>query len=331
VVEAARQFLADPDFPNKVRSGREKTAKKCMRCLSCFSSELTNGEPYCAINPETGRELEMKYAIPDATKKKVLVVGGGVGGMQAALTSWERGHEVILCEKSDQLGGVLRCEDAVSFKQPLGFYLNQQAQAILDAGIEVRLNTTVTPDYAIAQEADVIFAALGAQPVKPGIPGIDGPTVWSAQDAYLSVDQLGDTVIILGAGLVGIELGLHLISQGKNVTILEMQDRFNDGGNFLHGLGLNVEINKKGLAIIYHAKAAQITETQVHYETPDGEATLSGDAVIYAVGQKPLQAEAIALNFCAPEFHFIGDCVAPRNITSATSEAFIMAREIGRS
>ena len=330
VVEAARQFLADPDFPNKVRSGREQTAKKCMRCLSCFSSELTNGEPYCAINPETGRELELKYDIPHATKKKVLVVGGGVGGMQAALTCHERGHEVILCEKSSQLGGVLRCEEAVAFKKPLDYYLNQQEQAISAAGIEVRLNTTVTPDYAIAQEADVIFAALGAQPLKPAIPGIDGPTVWSAQDAYTSLDQIGQKVVILGAGLVGIELGLHLISLGKTVTILEMQDRINDGGNFLHGLGLNVEINKKGLAIVYHAKATQITDTQINYESPDGDASIPADAVIYAVGQKPLQTDAIALNFCAPEFYFIGDCVAPRNITSATSEAFIMAREVGR-
>ncbi|NTW70983.1 MAG: FAD-dependent oxidoreductase [Eubacteriaceae bacterium] len=330
VVEMARQLLADPDFPNKVRSGNEDKARKCMRCLSCFSSELTNGEPYCAINPETGRELEMKYDIPTAIRKKVLVVGGGVGGMQAALTCSDRGHEVILCEKNSRLGGVLRCEEDVDFKKPLDYYLNQQAKAVEDSNIDLRLNTEVTPEYAQGVNADVIFAAAGAQAAKPKIPGIDGTNVMSAQDAYTAIDQIGGQVVILGAGLVGIELGLHLISKGKKVKIIEMLDHISDGGNFLHTLGLKVEINKRGLEIDFDTKVKEIKADGVVCETADGEKELKADTVIYAVGQKPLREEAIAMNFCAPEFYQIGDCVTPRNITSATSEAFMIARNIGR-
>ncbi|UWG98939.1 FAD-dependent oxidoreductase [Dehalobacter sp. DCM] len=330
VVEAARQLLADPDFPNKVRSGNEDKAKKCMRCLSCFSSELTYGEPYCAINPETGREHELKYAIPTAIKKKVLVVGGGVGGMQAALTCSARGHEVILCEKSSRLGGVLRCEEEVTFKQPLDYYLNQQAKAVVDSNIDLRLNTEVTSDYAQALNADVIIAAVGAQPVKPRIPGIDGANVLSAQDAYTAIDKIGQQVVILGAGLVGIELGLHLISKGKKVHIVEMLDHISDGGNFLHILGLKVEMAKRGLEVSFKTKAKEIKADGVVCETADGEKVFAADTVIYAVGQKPLREEAIALNSCAPEFYQIGDCVAPRNITSATAEGFMIARNIGR-
>ncbi|MFZ7120265.1 MAG: FAD-dependent oxidoreductase [Eubacteriaceae bacterium] len=330
VVEVARQLLADPDFPNKVRSGNEEKARKCMRCLSCFSSELTNGEPYCAINPESGRELEMKYDIPTAIKKKVLVVGGGVGGMQAALTCLNRGHEVILCEKSSRLGGVLRCEENVDFKKTLDYYLNQQAKAITKSNIDLHLNTEVTPKYAEELNADIIIAATGSRPIKPRIPGIDGANVLSAQDAYNATDNIGENVLILGAGLVGIELGLHLISKGKKVKIVEMTDHINDGGNFLHILGLKTEIKKCGLEIEFNTKAKEIKTDGVVCENASGEKVFEADTVIYAVGQKPLREEAISMNFCAPEFYQIGDCITPRNITSATSEAFMIARNIGR-
>ncbi|UWG98878.1 FAD-dependent oxidoreductase [Dehalobacter sp. DCM] len=330
VVEMARQLLADPDFPNKVRTGNEDKARKCMRCLSCFSSELTWGEPFCALNPETGREFELKFDIPPAVKKKVLVVGGGVGGMQAALTCSARGHEVILCEKGGRLGGVLRCEEEVAFKEPLDYYLNQQAKAVADSNIDLRLNTEVTPEYADQVNADVIIAALGAQPMKPGIRGIEGTNVMSAQDAYTAEEKIGEYVVILGAGLVGIELGLHLISKGKKVKIIEMLDHISDGGNFLHILGLKVEMKKRGLEVYFNTKAKEITLNGVIGESADGEKFFTADTVVYAVGQRPLRQEAIAMNCCAPEFYQIGDCKAPRNITSATTEAFMIARDIGR-
>jgi len=330
VVEAARALMADPDFPNKIRSGNEDKARRCMRCLSCFSNELTHGEPYCAINPESGRELEMKYDIPKAIKKKVLIVGGGVGGMQAALTCADRGHDVILCEKSSRLGGVLRCEKDVYFKKKLDYYLDQQEKIIKDSDIDLRLHTTVTPEYAKVIGADVIIAAIGAKPIMLPIPGIDGSNVMSAQDAYTAIDKIGDQVVILGAGLVGIELGLHLISKGKHVNVIEMTDHINDGGNFLHMPGLNNEIKKQELEIRFQTKAKEITPDGVICETKDASVKFKADTVICAVGQKPLREEAVSLNFCAPEFYMIGDCVTPANITNATSEAFMTARNIGR-
>jgi len=330
VVEAARALLADPDFPNKVRAGREKEARKCMRCLACFSNELLYGQPYCAINPESGRELEMRYDIPPAAKKKVLVVGGGVGGMQAALTCVGRGHEVILCEKGPRLGGVLRCEEEVDFKKKLEYYLNQQEAAVMKAGIDLRLGTEVTPEYARKLSPDVIIAALGAAPLRPGIPGIEGPNVLAAQDAYTSAEKVGQNVVILGAGLVGVELGLHLIAKGRKVRIVEMLDHISDGGNFLHILGVNVEIEKRGLEIEFGTRAVEITPEGVICEKDGVRKSLPADTVVYAVGQVPLREQAVALGGCAPEFYMLGDCVSPRNITDATSEAFHAARNIGR-
>ena len=330
VVEAARALLADPDFPNKARAGKEKEARKCMRCLACFSNELTYGQPYCAINPESGRDLEMRYDIPTAISKKVLVVGGGVGGMQAALTCVQRGHKVTLCEKSSRLGGVLRCEEDVEFKKKLDYYLNQQETAVMKAGIDLRLDTEVTPELASQLNPDVIIAALGAVPAVPGIPGINGANVVAAQEAYKDAGLVGRNVVILGAGLVGVELGLHLISKGRNVRIVEMLDHISDGGNFLHIPGLKNEIKKRGLEIAFNTKATEITESGVVCEC-DGVATVyDADTVVYAVGQSPLREKAIALGDSAPEFYMLGDCVAPRNITDATSEAFHTARNIGR-
>ena len=331
VVELARQLLADPDFPTKIRTGQESDVKKCMRCLSCFSSEMTNGEPYCAINPETGRELEMKYAVaPVKTAKKVLVIGGGIGGMQAALTAAGRGHEVILCEKSDRLGGVLRCEEDVDFKQNLDYYLNQQARYVQESSIDLRLGTAVTPEYAKAQNADVIIAALGAVAITPKIPGIDSENVMSAQDAYKAVQKLGENIVILGAGLVGIELGLHLLRFGKKVTIVEMLDQMSDGGNNLHMVGVRAEIRKRGLVVHLSTKAKEIKDSAVICEAADGEKSFAADNVICAVGQRPLSDEAMAFGDCAAEVFYLGDCVLPKNITDANAAAFEIARNLGR-
>ena len=330
VVEAARALLCDPDLPDKARAGREKEARRCMRCLACFSNEMNYGQPYCAINPETGRELEMRYDIPPAIRRKVLVVGGGVGGMQAALTCASRGHQVILCEKGSRLGGVLRCEKDVDFKKNLEYYLDQQEAAVKKAGIDLRLNTEVTPSYAAQINPDVIIASLGATPLKPGIPGIDGPNVMAAQDAYMEVDKVGKNVAILGAGLVGAELGLYLLGKGRSVKIVEMLDHISDGGNFLHMPGLRAEIKKRGLEIEFNTKAKEITKTGVICESGGEEKTFPADTVVYAVGQSPEREAALALGGCAPEFHMIGDCVSSRNITDATSEAFMIARNIGR-
>ena len=332
IVEMGREFMADPDFPLKIRTGQEDKARRCLRCLSCFSSELTNGEPYCAINPESGRELEMKYALPEAkVKKKVLVAGGGIGGMQAALTCADRGHHVILCEKTDRLGGVLRCEEKVSFKKNLDYYLNQQAKAVMEhPSIEVRMHTAVTPELAEEIHADVLIAAIGAEAARPPIQGIDGSHVISAQDAYIHPEQLGEKIVIMGAGLVGVELGLHLKELGKNVEIVEMTDHVNDGGNFLHMLGLKTEIKKRGLEIHFETTVKEICSDRVICRQGENTLELSADSVIYAVGQRPRREEAIALNYCAPEVYFLGDCVTPKNITEANSTAYIIARNIGR-
>ena len=330
VVEIARGLIADPDMPRKIRTGKEDDIKKCLKCLNCFSNLIENGQFHCAINPETGREAEINFAIPPAEKKKVLIAGGGVAGLQAALTCAARGHNVILCEKSGRLGGALLCEEHVPFKGKLDFYLKQQARKVKNAGVDIRLNTEVTPGYAESAEADVVIAALGARPVTPRIPGIDGKNVIAAETAYVNPEKVGNSIVILGAGLVGVELAIYLSMLGKKVSVVEMLGEINHGGNFLHVRALEVEIKKYDIDMNYHTKALKITDNGVVCSTADGEKLFEADTVIYAVGQAPLQAEAAALSLTSPDYYPIGDCMIPKNIMNATSVAFTVARNIGR-
>ena len=332
VVEMARELLCEPDFPNLVRMGREDEAKRCMRCLSCFSNEMNHGSCYCAINPTCGREREAFYELPAVkVKKRVLVIGGGAAGMEAALDCAKRGHDVILCEKEAELGGVLRCERDVDFKQNLDYYLDQQQRKCMEhPNIEVRLGCEVTPQMAQELNMDVVVPALGSKPAVPPVPGIGNDNVIVAVDAYKNPDKLGEKTVIMGAGLVGIELGLHLRKLGKNVEIVEMLDHISDGGNFLHTSGLRVEIAARELPINFQNRVREIAAGEVVCDTPDGEKRYAADTIIVAMGMRPLDEEAAAFYQSAPEYYPIGDCVVAKNLEAATTGAYTVARDLGR-
>ncbi|MDR0838727.1 MAG: NAD(P)/FAD-dependent oxidoreductase [Oscillospiraceae bacterium] len=330
IVEVARGIIAEPDLPNKAREGRDGEIKKCMRCLSCFSKLLAEGQFYCAINPKVGRDLEYKHELPPVQKKKVVVIGGGVAGMQAALTAAEQGHAVTLFEAKDRLGGTLRCEEKVPFKAKLEEYLDFQERAVKASAIDLRLGTTATPEAVEALGADVIISALGARAVKPNIPGIEGKNVVAAEEVFLNPELAGEKVVILGAGLVGVELGIYLSMLGRKVEIVEMLPGISDGGNALHTIALNVEINKYGIGLHFNTRAKKIDEKGVTGEGPDGEARYEADTVIYAVGQAARAEEASAFHDRAPQFWQVGDCLTPKNIMESTATAYTVARDIGR-
>ena len=350
VIELGRQSLADPDLPLKAQTGREEDVTRCMRCFTCFSNSTLGGVFYCAVNPEVGNELDLMFDAPPREKKTVLVAGGGVGGMQAALTLAERGHRVVLCEKAPRLGGVLRCEKNIPFKKPLENYLDLQEKRVARAGIEVRLNTPVTPELASSLRPDVIVAALGSRPVKPPVKNIDGENVVGAEEVYLDPKKAGKRCVILGGGLVGLELGVFLAAyEGREVDVVEMlpstlasdpggstSGRMDSvgmaaGDALVQGVALRVKLAElPGMRIHVSTRALEVTETGLRVAGPEGEYELPADTVIYAAGQRPLREEALALRDCAPEFYMLGDCVTPKNIVAATQAAFQLARDIGR-
>lgn len=330
IIALGRQSLADPDLPIKARTGKDDEINRCMRCSCCFGNGGQHRIYQCATNPTIGHEVEAKSDIPPKYKKKVLIVGGGVGGMQAALTAAERGHQVILCEKTDRLGGVLLCEENIPFKQKLSAYLKKQALLISRAPIDLRMNTLATPKLAEKLNPDVIIAAVGAQPAVPNIPGIEGKNVFGAEDIYLNPDKAGKRVIILGGGLVGLELGIYLSMNGRQVTVLEMLPEPSLGKTGMHAPALMVELGRRKIDLRTNTSVKEITTSGVVADGPDGQFTIDADTVIYAVGQRPLREEAIAFSSCAGEFYQIGDCLAPESIMSATQAAYTIAKDIGR-
>lgn len=328
VVELARGLICDPDLPIKARSGREDEISHCVRCFTCFSSLMTRGQFCCALNPELSNEHDSKYARPAAIKKKVLIAGGGVAGMQAALTASKRGHDVILCEKSERLGGVLRCEEGVPFKKHLSQYLDLQERLIDRAAIDVRLKTEITPELARELSPDVIIAAMGAKPSIPPIPGIENTV--SAEALYKCPEQAGKQLVILGGGLVGCELAIFMAGHGCDVTVLEMAAAPNFGWNILQGQSVGIEFDKLGIKLCTGTTVKAIEKGCVVAQNQNGELRFAADTIVSALGMKPLREEALALSLCAPEFHQIGDCKDVKNIYSATNTAYQIAMDIGR-
>jgi 2,4-dienoyl-CoA reductase-like NADH-dependent reductase (Old Yellow Enzyme family)/thioredoxin reductase len=330
IVQLGRQTIADPDLPVKARTGREDDIGKCMRCCSCFSGSGGRRLLQCAINPAIGHETEERYLSAPRKAKRVLVAGGGVAGMEAALTAAARGHEVVLCEKNDALGGVLLCEVNVPFKSRLGEYIDLQKRRIGRASIDLRLGTEVTPALAAALAPDAVIAALGARPIIPPIPGIDGGNVLGAEELYLAPERAGQRLAILGGGLVGLELAVFMATLGRRVSVIEFLPEPTVDPYGMHTMALMHKLEEYSIDLRLSTRVLAVTPEGLRCENASGSDFLEADTVVCATGRSPLRAESFALHDCAPEFFQIGDCTVPRNIVAATRAAYAAACDIGR-
>ena len=322
VVYMGRALLADPFLPTKVVAGEDDKIVRCLRCFTCMAERPTTQTRRCTVNPLIGREIEGTEVLPAATKKKVLVVGAGVAGLEAAVTAAKRGHEVILCEKSDKVGGILKCEQAIDFKQEmyqLGLSLEAQAKEV---GVDIRVNTEVTEELAEEIKADVAILAVGSNPIVPPLKGIDGNNVVVVNNYYLEKDKVGDTVVVLGGGLAGCECAIHLAQEGKKVHLVEMRGTLAPDANIRHRPILMQMIDKYVEAHTGY-QGLEITKDGVLCKDQDGkEVLVPGGSVVCAVGQRANRDGVNALLNCAPVVRQIGDCVRPSNITNAIYQGY---------
>lgn len=329
IVELGRALLADPFLPKKAYAGQKEDITPCLRCFVCLGESVINGTNRCSVNPVIGAELEEKYYVaPPLRKKKVLVVGGGPAGMEAAITAARRGHEVLLYEKTDALGGALKFAEAVPFKQDLYRFTQCLIRRVESSGVKVTLNQRV--DRALAEKVrpDVLIIAAGAQLVIPTIPGIASDKVVSVAQAEANPDALGERVVILGGGLVGCETGIHLGMKGKQVTIVEMRDTLAADVNMFHGMALGQELNKYVTAVTGGTGRAVTDEGLIYTDREGQEHLLPADAVLCAVGMRACTGVMEELWNVVDEQYVIGDCVKPAQVTQAISDAYYLAKSL---
>ncbi len=324
MVALGRGLLADPELPNKLKEGRADDVIPCQRCMACISESFVPYVKYpsrirrCMVNPEAYKEGPARFIQPAEKPKTVLIAGGGPAGMEAAIKLADRGHKVILCEKSEALGGRLSHAKFIPFKKDAMLrFRDVMVKQVRDRAIDVRLNTEVTEELADELKPDVIIAAMGSKPVQPAFAGASG--VVMALDALENLETCGETVVIVGAGQFGCELALLLAQMGRKVTLVDRKKEICRDAVFLYREGLLLEMKKYGVAVLTETECLGAGNGEVKL----GNGTvLKADTVIAATGFLPLEDEAEALRSHAFEFWKIGDCYQVRRVFNAMREGY---------
>ncbi len=331
-VGLGRASLADPDYPNKVIAGETEKIRPCIGCnMGCFRRCVETGEPVsCAVNPQACRELVMGLK-PGDGDKKVVVVGGGVAGMEAARTSALRGYKVTLFEKSDHLGGHIVEAGAHSFKTEIAKLNAWYQRELKDLGVKIELEHEPCINCIKKKEADAVILATGTDPSAPPIPGLDKAI--TSLDAINHPDRIGSRVVIVGGGLVGCEIALDEVNHGKDVTVVEALDDIMAAG----GAGapypnrqMIVDLfEDKKVKVLTCTKLTEVTDEGAVVEKQDGTAELlKADTVVSALGFKPtpnLKDEWAELGIPMCE---IGDATGAGTILKAIWDAYDAANSI---
>lgn len=343
-----RPLLADPELANKFREGKLEEVRPCISChQGCLGRIFQDKDISCAVNPACGREIS--YALTKAeTKKKILIVGGGLGGMEAARVCAIRGHEVDLFEKTDHLGGVFVAASAPDFKADDKALLKWYEHQLEQLPVKIHLNTTVTED--MTKGYDEIFVATGANERKLTAPGLEAPNVTYAVDTLLRKEIEGNHIVIIGGGLTGCEIAYQMAKAGKKVTIVEMADTILN----VHGLSAanynmlmelldyyDVKVLKGAIVDKYADGKVSVTQTIKNYPNVNNRAKslfmfgpegikkvheIPADHVIISVGYTP--ETTLYEKIKGDHVYLIGDAKKPTNVMDAIWSAYEIAMNL---
>lgn len=330
-IAMGRALVADPFLPHKVINGTPEKITPCIRCNECESGLIENRTLRCSVNPIIGRERDYFHPLPQTRRRRVLIVGGGPGGMQAALEAHKRGHEVILCDERPVLGGALKYADCGAyFKKPMLRYKESQAEKVMALPIDIRLNTRV--DKALVEQIapDVLILAVGARPFLLPVPGADGSNVVFGAD--LEADTpIGERVVVIGGGFVGCEEAVYLADKGHHVTILEMLPMLASECGKMHRLGLMHEIEGSDrIECATGMRCTRITGEGVYAADAEGkEVFYPCQTVVMAAGLRARTDVVDELRTLCRDVYVIGDAQKAQKVMHAVRGGYDAVVDMG--
>lgn len=318
----AHQMLADPAWADKVKAGNTMDIIPCIGCNECLLSGFSGKHYYCAVNPLTYAEDD--YKLPEKTedKKSVLVIGGGPGGMSAAITAAKRGFEVELWERSSRLGGNLWAAGLPTFKHDVLRLIAYMERQVLKLGVKVVLNKEATAEEVSKKVYDKVILAAGSSHFMPPIDGIEAAA--PASEYLLEIKKPGKKVVVIGGGLVGCETAAYMKETAEEVTIVEMlPDILAIADHCLNNdQALRTMIKERNVGVIGNAKVTKIAPDSVSYTKDGQDHKIECDTVIIAAGYKPNNQLESELNGKVENLTVVGDAEAPRKILTAVHEGY---------
>jgi 2,4-dienoyl-CoA reductase-like NADH-dependent reductase (Old Yellow Enzyme family)/thioredoxin reductase len=328
-VAMGRPLLADPELPNKVREGRTEEIRRCIYCNNCLKLGPDAGPLSCSVNPFLSREA--KYPMPRTkSPKSVMVVGGGLAGMETAIYLTERGHQVSLYEKRADLGGQWNVASATPGKEGYATLTDYLKRSLQKHRIAVTLGTEVTRDKVLETKPDVVVVATGAVPLGLNVPGANGKHVVQGHDVIEGKVEVKGKVVVVGGRFIGMEVAIWLKEQGRDVSLVTRAGLGQDGVKL-------EEFTFKTLAdrlielhvpLYLNSTVAEITNSFVIFRMGDEIFSLPADTVILSVGMRSVNNLAQELQGVVPEVYMVGDCVRPRDASEVSYQSAKLAASI---